>query len=100
MKRFIAIVLLACMMLSIPLFSLSLEGYEPYNNGEFPKWSLDLRRSECIFFGGIPITFPVSALAFNLAKKDASFLETLGVACAISAVITVVDYVLGVINAD
>lgn len=42
----------------------------------------------------------MSALAFSAIKKDATFLETLGVACAISAVITVVDFVLGVVNAD
>ena len=99
MKKLIAVIILACFVFFMPLFSLTLDDYEPYRNEEFPKWSLDLRRAECIFFGGIPITFPVTALAFNLANKDATFLETLGVACAVSAVITIVDYILGVINA-
>jgi len=101
MKKIVAILLIALTAgLFTPLFSLSLDNYEPYSQDGFPKWSLDLRRAECIFFGGIPIAFPVTALAFNLAGKDPTFLETLGVACAVSAVITVVDYILGVVNAD
>ena len=101
MKKIIAIILIALTAgLFTPLFSLTLDKYEPYSQAEFPKWSLDLRRAECIFFGGIPIAFPVTALAFNLAGKEPTFLETLGVACAVSAVIAVVDYVLGVLDAD
>ena len=34
----------------------------------------------------------------NLAGRDASFMETLGIACSISAVIVVLDYIIGVIS--
>lgn len=99
MKRFIAIVLVLCLMglVAFPAFSAGLE-YEPYQKTEFPKWSLDLRRAECLFFGGLPIAFPVSALALNLFNKDVSFGKTLGIACGITAVIALVDYIIGVVN--
>ncbi|MBQ2048873.1 MAG: hypothetical protein II493_00510 [Spirochaetales bacterium] len=101
MKKLIAVLLIALTAgLFTPLFSLTLDGYEPYRTEEFPKWSLNLRRAECIFFGGIPIAFPVTVLAYSFTDKQPTFLETLGVACAVSAVIAVVDYVLGVVNAD
>ena len=101
MKKLVAVLLIVLTAgFLTPVFSLTLNGYESYSQDEFPKWSLQLRRAECIFLGGIPIAYPVSALAFSTLKKDATFLETLGVACAISAVITIVDFVLGVVNAD
>ena len=102
MKRFTALSILICLtaILCSPLFSLDMTGYEPYSESEFPKWSLDLRRAECIFFGGIPITYPMTALAFSIADKETTFLQTLGIACAASAAIALIDYIIGVINAD
>ena len=99
MKKLIAVLLIALTAgLFTPLFSLTLDGYEPYRTEEFPKWSLNLRRAECIFFGGIPITFPVTALAFTLANKDISFGKTLAIAASLSAAIALIDYILGVIH--
>ncbi len=102
MKRLVAVAILisltAC--LCLPVFSLDMDDYEPYSQSEFPKWSLDLRRAECIFFGGIPIAYPLTSLAFTLADKDTSFLENLAVACSVSAAIALIDYIIGVINAD
>ena len=40
----------------------------------------------------------VSALALNLFNKDVSFGKTLGIACGITAVIALVDYIIGVVN--
>ncbi len=101
MKKLVAVLLIVLTAgFLTPVFSLTLSGYEPYTTDEFPKWSLDLRRAECIFLGGIPIAYPISALAFSTLKKDATFLETLGVACAISATIALVDFILGVVDAD
>ncbi len=102
MKRLVALTVLICISLVIcsPLFCLDMKGYEPYSEGEFPKWSLDLRRAECIFFGGIPITYPITALAFSLTNTDTSFLQNLGIACAASAAIALIDYIIGVANAD
>ncbi len=99
MKKITAIILLICFSaMACPVFSLTLDDYEPYSKTEFPKWSLDLRRAECIFFGGIPITFPVTALAFTLANKDISFGKTLAIAASLSAAIALIDYILGVIH--
>lgn len=99
MKRFTAVLILICLssMLAFPVFSAATE-YEPYKKTEFPKWSLNLRRAESLFFGGLPIAFPVSALALNLLNKDTSFVKTLGIACSISAVIALVDYIIGVVH--
>ena len=99
MKKVIAIVLLICFSaLSCPVFCLSSGVYQPYEKTEFPKWALDLRRADCIFFGGLPIIFPAASIAMNLAGRDASYMETLGIACSISAVSVVLDYIIGVIS--
>ena len=100
MKKTIAIIIMICFsaLVCAPIFALTLNDYEPYSNDEFPKWALDLRRAECIFFGGIPIAFPLTALTFSLFKQETNFLKTLGIACSVTAVIAVVDYILGVIN--
>ena len=102
MKKTIAIIIMICFsaLVCVPIFALTLNDYEPYSNDEFPKWALDLRRAECIFFGGIPIAFPLTALTFSLFKQETNFLKTLGIACSVTAVIAVVDYILGVINED
>lgn len=116
MKKYIALLLVIFLsaMLAMPAFcagsaagaertnvrfSFGATGdYEKYQKSEFPKWALDLRRAECLFFGGLPIAFPVSALALGVMGKEASFLKTLGIACSVTAVIALVDYVIGVIN--
>ncbi len=102
MKKTIVIIIMICFSFLVcsPVFALSLDNYEPYGKHEFPKWALDLRRAECIFFGGIPIAFPLTALTFSLFKQDTNFLKTLGIACSVTAMIAIVDYVLGVINED
>jgi hypothetical protein len=102
MKKTITIIIMICFsaLVCAPIFALTLNDYEPYSNDEFPKWALDLRRAECIFFGGIPIAFPLTALTFSLFKQETNFLKTLGIACSVTAVIAVVDYILGVINED
>jgi len=102
MKKILTIVILICLtaLVCSPVFSLDMKDYEPYSQDEFPKWTLDLRRAECIFFGGIPIAYPVTALAFSIADRDASFLEKAAIACSISAAIALIDYIIGVVNAD
>ena len=70
MKKTIVVILMICFsaMVCAPIFALSLDNYEPYEKDEFPKWALDLRRAECIFFGGIPIAYPLTALTLGLFK--------------------------------
>ncbi len=117
MKKSVLTIILICLMSLVcaPAFSLSgsptLEmafnpafrsnattTYEPYGADEFPQWSLDLRRAECIFFGGLPIALPLTYLVSNLAGADLTFLQAVGLACSVSAVIALVDYILGVVN--
>lgn len=102
MKKTIVIIIMVCFsaLLCAPIFALSLDGYEPYRNEEFPKWALDLRRAECIFFGGIPIAYPLTALSLTLMNREADFGKTLAISCGVTLVITVIDYILGVVNAD
>lgn len=119
MKKTVAIAILICIfsLVCAPAFSLAsptLDAsfkpvlrtnatsttYEPYGDDEFPQWALDLRRAECIFFGGIPITLPVTYLVSNLFDADLTLLQALGIACSVSAVITLIDYILGVVNED
>lgn len=120
MKKTVAIAILICIfsLVCAPAFSLgnspTLDAsfkpvfrtnatsttYEPYEDDEFPQWALDLRRAECIFFGGIPITLPVTYLVSNLFDADLTLLQALGIACSVSAVITLIDYILGVVNED
>ena len=102
MKKLVAIAVLTCISLCIcaPVFSADKLTYEPYRQDEFPKWALDLRRAECIFFGGIPIAFPLTSLAFSIANQDSSFLQKLAIAASVSAAIAVIDYIIGAVNAD
>lgn len=102
MKKTIVIIIMVCFsaLVCAPIFALTLDNYEPYMNEEFPKWSLDLRRFECIFFGGIPIAFPLTALSMSLMNKETDFGKTLAISCGVTLVIAVIDYILGVINED
>lgn len=102
MKKATALILLLCLSFAAasPAFCVSLDGYEPYDTLEFPKWALDLRRAECLFFGGLPIAFPMVSLVSGLAGSDLSFVQTLGIACSVTAVIAIADYLIGVFRAD
>lgn len=102
MKKAVIVLFIFLLLFGVcmPAFSLTLTNYEPYTKDEFPKWSLDLRRAETLFFGGIPIAFPLTSLAFSAAGQNPDFLTTLGVACAVSATITLIDYILGVVSAN
>lgn len=102
MKKTIVIIIMICFsaLVCTPIFALTLDDYEPYRNEEFPKWTIDLRRAECIFFGGIPIAYPLTALTFGLFKQDADFGKTLAISCGVTLVIAVIDYILGLVNAD
>lgn len=100
MKKLLLIMVLICLsaFFCAPVFSAEMKDYEPYSPDEFPKWALNLRRAECIFFGGIPIAYPLTALAFSVANKDTSFVQNLAVACSVSAAIALIDYIIGVVN--
>lgn len=107
-KRVIA-VLLVLIVLSSPLFSAAELSYAPYGEKEFPIWTMKLRRAESLFFGSYVITLPVSSLiwsllsSFNLVSAESdmqAFLYQLGMASALSAVISTADFIIGEVTND
>lgn len=95
-KKFLTVILLIALCFSV--FALDMNNAEPYEKTEFPKFALDLRRSEIIFFGGIPIVYPLTSLALKTCKIDTNFWKTMGISCSVSAVIALADYVIGLAN--
>lgn len=96
----------------------SLPDYEPYEEEEFPRWALDLRRAEVIFFGTLPFTFFTSTLSYDLYRYavndfDSNMvpalfgnttppvltndekLQIILVSVSLSAILSVLDYLLG-----
>lgn len=95
-KKLVLILVLFSLCFSLfALDTLDMSKAEPYRESEFPKWSLDLRRSEIIFFGSLPLAYPVVSLALSTLGKPSSFMETLPIACSVSAVIALADYIIG-----
>ncbi len=81
--------------------------YEPYEEGEFPSWAMELRRADTIFFGSLAITVPVSALCFELANQlgapglgntSVRLWSEIGTAVGLSLVITGIDWILGMME--
>lgn len=92
-KKSIAFILIICLM--APVFALDMKNAEPYAEDEFPKWTVNLRRGEILFFGSLPLTFAATTLGTSIAKSDMSFLPKLGIAAGVSTVIVLIDYFLG-----
>ncbi len=117
--RLLIIILLFTIFITVPLFSgESLPDYEPYQDDEFPNWAKDLRRAEIIFFGTIPFSFFYSTFSYdfyryasnNFDKSLAPALfgnktppirtndekwQIIKVSLSLSAIFTLVDYLLG-----
>lgn len=102
MKKVVALIIALVMLfvISSPLFALDMSNHEPYTQAEFPKWSLDLRRAESLFFGGLPIAFPLVTAAYSIAGQQADFWPVLGISCAVSATIVLIDYIIGALSAN
>lgn len=93
-KKVVAVLLLIC--LCFPVFCLDMKDAKPYSDSEFPKWSLDLRRGEIIFFGSLPLTYAMTSLvSANLVQKDLTFWQTLAISAGISTAVALFDYILG-----
>lgn len=102
-KKLIAILLLLA-FIAAPVFSAAELSYKPYDDEEFPVWSLHLRRAESIFFGSYVITLPVSILLYNSAdlvgiktptEDNTRILQQALIATGLSLFITGLDYILG-----
>lgn len=96
-KKIIALLLLV-VICSSTIFALDMSNAEPYAKDEFPKWELNLRRTEIIFFGTIPLAYPLTSLACELTKKDLDFWDKVGVSAAVAAGVALTDFILGVIK--
>ncbi len=96
----------------------ALPDYEPYTREEFPKWANDLRRGEIIFFGTAPFTFFISTFIHDFylyyangyneefapailgnktppVKTNKEKLQIIGISVSFSAVLALIDYLLG-----
>ncbi len=90
------IVLLILSSLCFPLFAnLDMSKAEPYKEGEFPKWSLDIRRSEVIFLGALPFSYIVTSAVVSAAGSNMNFTDMLLISAGAAAAITITDIVLG-----
>jgi len=105
------ILLLIVLSFSFSLFALeengvevqmekSIDGfsYTSYQKEEFPQWAIKVRRAETLFFGGVPLVFPVVSIASNLIWEDTNFYRVLAISASMSAVIVLIDYIMGEID--
>ena len=112
MKRLFLIVLIlitAFELFAAPLTSTPVKyEYVPYEAGEFPAWSVELRRAESIFFGSFVIALPLSVGAYAI-MKNAGFpsqsatteaLYQIGGAVTIAALISLTDWIIGKVSND
>ncbi len=82
--------------------------YVPYEEGEFPKWSMELRRAESIFFGSFVIALPLSVGVYTLAKNfgmpsQSATTETLyqvAGAASVATLIALTDWIIGKVTDD
>lgn len=101
-------VILVFLIFALLLSSLPAEArlsYEPYGKEEFPIWTMELRRAECIFFGSLVITYPVASMIYSaltnngiIKAPDESvdrMLQRAAIASALSFTITTADYLIG-----
>ena len=112
MRRLILILMMLLTVysaFSAPLTSTPVKyEYVPYEEGEFPKWSMELRRAESIFFGSFVIALPVSIGVYTLAKNlgmpsQSSTTEALyqvAGAASIATLIALTDWIIGKVTDD
>ncbi len=93
LKKTIAVLLL--LVCSFSLFALDMSNAKPYEESEFPKWQLNLRRAETIFFGGIPLIYPITYLAVDALNGNTDFWNVMAITCGITASISIIDYFIG-----
>ena len=72
--------------------------YTPYQEDEFPHWVIKVRRAETLFFGGVPLVLPVVSIVSNLIWESPDFYKTLAISASVSAVIVLIDYIMGEMN--
>ncbi len=108
-KKFIALLLSSLIFLS-PVASDPIQyEYEPYEEDEFPIWSMELRRAETIFFGSLVLTFPVAMGIYSLAstlgmptpqEEYKQVLQQALIAGGLSLIIAGTDWIIGMVNGE
>ena len=109
MKRLLAL-FISLLLVIAPLASdpIAYE-YEPYEEEEFPIWSMELRRAETIFFGSLVITFPVAMGIYSLAstlgmptpqEEYKQVLQQALIAGGLSLIIAGTDWIIGMVNGE
>ncbi|MCR4676452.1 MAG: hypothetical protein K5634_04390 [Sphaerochaetaceae bacterium] len=93
LKKIIAVLLLV--VVSSSLFALDMSNAKPYSDSEFPKWEIKLRRAEIIFFGGIPVVYPLTYLAVSSFNGNTDFWSVMAITAGITASISLIDYIIG-----
>lgn len=109
MRKIIAAVLIVLMIVP-PLAADPIQyEYEPYEEDEFPIWSMELRRAETIFFGSLVLTFPVAMGIYSLAstlgmptpEEDyKQVLQQALIAGGLSLIIAGTDWIIGKVNGE
>ena len=109
MRKIIAAVLIV-LMIAPPLAADPIQyEYEPYEEDEFPIWSMELRRAETIFFGSLVLTFPVAMGIYSLAstlgmptpEEDyKQVLQQALIAGGLSLIIAGTDWITGKVNGE
>ncbi|MCQ2397876.1 MAG: hypothetical protein MJ052_01045 [Sphaerochaetaceae bacterium] len=97
LRKAVLVFVLICLCCScVP--ALDMSKAEPYDDVKFPKWTIALRRGEILFFGGLPIAYPITSLILNTMKKENTFWKTLGISCCVTASIALIDFIIGLIK--
>lgn len=101
MRKLIAILLVSLLFMQ-PLLS---SDYVPYEPGEFPQWSIKLRRAETLAFGALPITFGIASLSYAAARSLGAgtfssdpfgdSLTIIGIASAMAISVALIDFIIG-----
>ncbi len=109
MRKIIAAVLIVLMIVP-PLAADPIQyEYEPYEEDEFPIWSMELRRAETIFFGSLVLTFPVAMGIYSLAstlgmptpeEEYKQVLQQALIAGGLSLIIAGTDWIIGKVNGE
>lgn len=95
-KKLILILVLFSVCFS--LCALDMKNAKPYEEDEFPKWALNIRRSEIIFFGAIPVAMPITQLVCDAFNSDLNFWQKLGISAGAAAGIMLTDIIIGLVK--
>lgn len=96
LRKLILTVLVLCISLCAFASPFDFSNAQEVKDGEFPKWALDLRRGEIIFFGSLALTMPAVGLVGTVIGLDLAFWQSFIYAGGLSAVIAITDYILGI----